>query len=119
MSVHRPDLDEERLTGERCLILEILNTPAEPKMSLARARVPPGVCTALHRLDGVTERYYMLEGRGAVRIGSGPETEVEGGDCVTIPPGVAQQIRNTGPKDLVFLCICTPRFVPACYVDLE
>ena len=36
-----------------------------------------------------------------------------------IPAGTAQQITNTGPEDLVFLCVCTPRFTPNCYRDSE
>ncbi|MDH5265956.1 MAG: cupin domain-containing protein, partial [Betaproteobacteria bacterium] len=36
-----------------------------------------------------------------------------------IPAGVAQAIRNTGPGDLVFHCVCTPRFTPDCYESLD
>ena len=38
---------------------------------------------------------------------------------VRIPAGVRQRIRNTGPTDLVFLCICTPRFEQSAYRELE
>jgi hypothetical protein len=31
----------------------------------------------------------------------------------------AQRIANLGDADLLFLAICTPRFVPACYESLE
>ena len=36
-----------------------------------------------------------------------------------IPAGCRQRITNTGRDDLVFLALCTPRFVPASYEDLE
>ena len=39
-------------TPERCFIQEILNDPSHPNSSLAVARVPPGVTTQLHRLNG-------------------------------------------------------------------
>ena len=117
--IHRADPRAESLTAEDCFILEIINTAEDPSVSLARARVPPGVVTALHRLEGITERYYLLAGRGVMSVGSEIETAVSVGDSVTIPAGVSQQIRNTGSDDLVFLCICTPRFVPECYVDLS
>ena len=36
-----------------------------------------------------------------------------------IPAGVPQRITNSDASDLVFDCICTPRFMPAAYLDLE
>jgi mannose-6-phosphate isomerase-like protein (cupin superfamily) len=39
-------------------------------------------------------------------------------DVVSIPAGVRQRISNTGIDDLVFLAICTPRFVKENYVEL-
>ncbi len=44
---------------------------------------------------------------------------VKPGDSVTIPVGTAQRIANVGTGDLVFLVLCTPRFVPECYRNLE
>ena len=41
------------------------------------------------------------------------------GDRVLIPAGVPQRITNTGDTDLEFYCLCTPRFRPEAYVDLE
>ena len=34
---------------------------------------------------------------------------------VVILAGVSQSIANTGSGDLIFYCICTPRFTPECY----
>ena len=36
-----------------------------------------------------------------------------------MPANVSQKITNTGDSDLIFPCICTPRFEPSCYLDLE
>lgn len=104
-------------TDERCAIIERLNDPACPEVSLARARVAPGVTTRLHQLDGITERYVIVAGSGVVEIGGTP-APVGPGDRVVIAPGVAQRIRNSGTCDLIFDCVCTPRFVPEAYVDL-
>ncbi|HCP02699.1 MAG TPA: cupin domain-containing protein, partial [Pseudomonas sp.] len=38
---------------------------------------------------------------------------------VVIPAGCPQRIRCVGEQVLVFLALCTPRFVPGCYEDLE
>jgi mannose-6-phosphate isomerase-like protein (cupin superfamily) len=105
------------LTEERCTILEVWNHPWDPEVSLARARVSPGVTTARHSLS-VDERYLIEQGRGRVEV-DGVETDVVAGDVVLIPRGAVQRIRNLGSEELVFLCICTPRFEPACYEDGE
>ncbi|HQV16296.1 MAG TPA: hypothetical protein PK620_15390, partial [Denitromonas sp.] len=44
---------------------------------------------------------------------------VVAGDTVVIAPGQRQRIRNPGAVDLLFLAVCTPRFVPSAYTDVE
>jgi len=117
--IRHPDASEEYWTGERCAILESSNTNEDPEVSIARARVAPGVTTAWHKLDGVVERYLITSGRGRVEIGDLPPEDVAAGDVVRIPAGVRQRIANVGEADLMFYAICSPRFVPECYVDLE
>lgn len=109
----------EFATPERCHIAETWNDPADPALSIARARVEPGVTTAWHRLDGVIERYRILSGRGRVELGDQPPVLVGPGDIVVIPAGEKQRITNVGETDLLFDCVCTPRFTPACYQSLE
>lgn len=109
----------EHETDERCSINELSNDAADPDLSIARARVLPGVTTRWHRVRGIAERYVILEGRGVVEVGGLPATEVGPGDVVRIPAGERQRIRNAGEGDLVFLAICTPRFVPGAYEDAE
>jgi mannose-6-phosphate isomerase-like protein (cupin superfamily) len=104
---------------EGCYILELANAPDDPAVSIARARVPPGGTTRWHRLAATTERYVILAGTGRVELGGLPPAPVAAGTVVVIPPDCAQRIANTGSGDLVFLAICTPRFVPAAYTDLE
>ncbi|MDH5265594.1 MAG: cupin domain-containing protein [Betaproteobacteria bacterium] len=117
--VVHPDPRSEYPSDERCSILESWNRPEDPAVSVARARVAPGESTRPHRLRGVIERYVIVEGRGAVTVGGAAEEAVGPGDVVVIPAGVAQAIRNTGPGDLVFHCVCTPRFTPDCYESLD
>ncbi|MDX9859031.1 MAG: cupin domain-containing protein [candidate division Zixibacteria bacterium] len=116
--IHPFNSGAEYLTDERCYINEYLNEGADG-MSIARARVEPGITTAWHRLHGVTERYVILEGRGRMEIGDEPAFDVYAGDTVVIPPGTRQRIANIGPDELVFLCLCTPGFTPECYEPLE
>lgn len=114
---HAPD-QQEYFFREGCHITEWLNHPDDPDASIARARVEPGITTRWHALDGITERYVILEGRGRAEIGDLSE-ELSAGDVAVIPAGVRQRITNIGDDDLVFLAICTPRFEESAYRDLE
>jgi mannose-6-phosphate isomerase-like protein (cupin superfamily) len=109
----------EFFTDEGCYIVELSNSDDDETCSIARARVAPGVTTKLHYLDGTVERYVILDGEGAVTVGDSATTPVRPYDVVTIPAGTAQQIRNTGTTDLIFLCVCTPRFRPSNYVSID
>ena len=113
------DESRERLTEEQCAILELSNTANDEAVSIARARVAVGVSTRWHRLDGIAERYVILEGNGVVEISDLPARIVYAGDVVIIPPGERQRIRNNGTTDLVFLAICTPRFRWEAYEDID
>lgn len=108
----------EFFTAERCHITELHNAVESPEASLAVARVEAGVTTQLHALVGITERYIVRKGEGLVEIG-GVTQALQVGDSAVIPAGVAQRITNTGTGDLEFYCLCTPRFVPESYVNLE
>ena len=113
------DASRETLTREQCYILELSNSAEDADVSIARARVAPGVQTRWHRLHGIVERYVILQGRGRVEIGDLEAREVGPGDVVRIPPEMRQRIANAGTQDLVFLAICTPRFIWSCYEDIE
>lgn len=114
---HQPDT--EFYIGEQCFITELSNGNHDEGMSIARARVTPGVSTHWHALRGTVERYVLLEGTGCVEVGDLPAQQVGPGDVVIIPAGCRQRITNTGSVDLVFLAVCSPRFTAACYEDLE
>ncbi|HEV8107938.1 MAG TPA: hypothetical protein VGP97_10470 [Burkholderiales bacterium] len=75
--------------SEGCFVAEWSNTQEDPAVSIARARVPPSVTTRWHRLAGTAE------------------------------PACRQRIANTGAGDLIFLAICTPRFIYDAYEELE
>jgi mannose-6-phosphate isomerase-like protein (cupin superfamily) len=113
------DPQAEYYTDERCFINELSNIPADDAVSIAQARVLVDEVTRWHKLLGITERYVILAGQGRVEVGQLPPCDVGPGAVVLIPPDCPQRIRNTGAADLVFLAICSPRFRPQCYVDLD
>lgn len=117
--VIRSDEAKEYYTEERCHILELSNSAADSELSIARARVEPGVTTAFHRVLQTAERYVIISGSGCVDIDGLDTTSVTPGDVVLIPPDVKQRISNTGDEDLVFLALCTPRFQPENYLHDE
>lgn len=107
---------KEYYTEERCYIIELYNSGDS---SIARARVKPGVTTGLHSLRETFEQYVILEGEGEVEVGGNPATKVGPFDVVNIAPDIPQRITNTGDKDLIFLCLCTPGFKQEAYENLE
>ena len=113
------DASREYDTAELCSINELSNDAQDPAVSIARARVKRGVTTRWHRVLGIAERYVILEGRGLVEVEGLAPSRVSPGDVVRIPASARQRIRNEGETDLVFLAICTPRFVPEAYEEVE
>lgn len=118
-SIQRSQPEDEYFFPEGCYILELSNSDADADVSIARARVLPGVTTQWHSLRATAERYLILEGRGRVEIGEGAPADVGPGDVVIIPPDTAQRIHNlSAHDDLIFLAICSPRFTPDAYQSL-
>ncbi|HST08821.1 MAG TPA: cupin domain-containing protein, partial [Terriglobales bacterium] len=76
-----------------------------------------GVTTKLHSVDGVVERYLIIAGSALVTIGDREPERVAPGDVVVIPPGISQKAMNDGQVDLIFYCVCTPRFSQKAYKE--
>ncbi len=104
------------LTPERCYIAENFSNK---EVSIAVATVKPSVTTKAHHLKGIQEIYIITAGKGKVAFTGLEPTAVGRGDVIIIPAGASQKITNTGQTDLVFYCVCTPRFIEACYFDDE
>ena len=116
--IKRCDLSKEYYFTEGCFITELSNSADDPDVSIARARVEPGIRTKWHSLKGITERYVIQKGVGSVEIGDLAPQDVGAGDVVIIAPEQRQRIKNTGETDLIFLAICSPRFEESKYVGL-
>lgn len=119
MSVIQGSLSKEFYFDEGCHIRELYNREADKRISIAHARVSPGVTTKFHRLQGIDEYYVIISGKGRVDVGDEPPQDVSPGDVVVIPPGYKQRITNTGADDLIFLCCCAPKFDKEQYESLE
>lgn len=111
-------INKEYYTTEGCHIIEVMNTAEQENVSIARARVEPGVKTRVHYLIDTSEHYCVQQGRGLVFLDEQAGFEVIPGDIVAIEPGQHQSIENIGNEDLIFLCVCTPRFKQENYVEV-
>ncbi|MEK6234677.1 MAG: cupin domain-containing protein [Planctomycetales bacterium] len=109
MDVHNLEQVSAFTTKDGSEIRELLahRNSSIRNQSLAEARLPPGKSTEPHYHPRTEEIYYVLRGRGLMRIGS-ESREVGPGDAVAIPPGARHQITNPGDEPLVFLCCCAP-----------
>jgi quercetin dioxygenase-like cupin family protein len=127
--IHQGSAAEETWFQEGCWIQEWSNHPDDPDCSIARARVPAGARTRWHRLHGTNERYVVLQGHGRVDVclegqfdpdlePTIERTEIGPGDVVIIPAGAGQRVQ-AHDEELVFLAVCTPRFDPARYEDID
>lgn len=77
--------------------------------TLAEARLEAGTCTTPHHHVKTEEIYFILEGRGHMRVGF-ETAAVAPGDAIAIPPGASHQITNTGDGLLRVLCCCAPGY---------
>ncbi len=103
---------------EGLFVKELMNSPENDRVSVARCRLPAGKQTRWHSLT-VTEWYLILEGQGRLELGSAPPIQVSADDCVEIAPGESQRIKNIGDTDLIFQSVCMPRFTPQSFSLLE
>lgn len=100
---------DEFTAGDGCRLRELLHpgkAALAVRYSLAHAVVVPGQATRPHRL-AASEVFYIMEGEGVMHI-NGEGSPVFPGQAIYIPPNAVQNIRNPGPKNLVFLCIVDP-----------
>lgn len=118
-NIYLTQFETEFYTSEGCHITEIFNRHPNPEVSIAQARVEAGVTTANHLLRGVAEWYYILSGHGEMFINGVSVGHVSPGTVVHIPADTPQYIRNSGQEDLVFLCICMPRFQTVVYEEIQ
>ncbi|MEO0443827.1 MAG: cupin domain-containing protein [Pseudomonadota bacterium] len=117
--VIKAEPSSEYFFEEGCYILELSNSASDPGLSIARARLTPGTATQPHKLLQTIERYIILSGSGEVFLDKQKPVSVSANDVVLIPENCSQWIRNTGEDDLLFMVLCTPRFVTDNYSECD
>jgi len=94
-SVKKFDSTSEYYIDEGCYITELSNSEQDSQLSIAKARVKPGITTKLHKLSGTIERYVVLEGEGLVEIEGLEPQKLAIYDVAVIPSDCSQKITNT------------------------
>ena len=82
------------------------NTGDKINYSLAQFTLESGKKSKLHKIKS-TEVYYIIEGQGEIAIDN-IIFKLAKNDSIFVPPSAKQFIKNTGKKDLKFLCIVYP-----------
>jgi quercetin dioxygenase-like cupin family protein len=90
--------------------MQLLCGPGDgcPTFAMRRFIVSPGGCTPRHHHDYEHE-VLVLAGEGVV-YGNGKEQALKTGDVLYVPANELHQFRNTGTRELEFLCL-VPAFV--------
>jgi len=102
------------ITRDGSQIRELMHPQAHAEFgvkaqSLAEARVVVGCKTQLHRHQLSEELYHITAGHGLMTLAN-ESFPVSSGDSICIKPGTPHCIENTGDKDLVILCCCSPAY---------
>jgi mannose-6-phosphate isomerase-like protein (cupin superfamily) len=98
--------------GEDGSIIRELASPRNSPLaqhSLAEIRHPRGTTSREHLHTQAEEVYYVVEGRGQVRIDG--ETQAIGpGDVVIMVAGQRHKLWQRGEQELVLLVTCVPAY---------
>ena len=104
--------DVQPFDGDDGSIIRELASPrnsALSRHSLAEIRHPPGPSSQAHHHTEAEEVYYVLKGRGSVRV-DGETRTIGPGDIVVIVPGQRHKVWQRGEGDLVLLVTCVPAY---------
>jgi mannose-6-phosphate isomerase-like protein (cupin superfamily) len=107
-----PSANLESFTGDDGSIIRELASPRNSSLtrhSLAEIRHPPGTASAEHYHTVAEEVYFVLEGRGEIRI-DGATHAIGPGDVVVIAPGERHKVWPVGEGDLVMAVTCVPAY---------
>ena len=78
-----------------------------PRLLVGLNALEPGQQHALHAHAGQDKVYHVLEGRGRFLLDD-RELDMQAGDLLVAPEGVAHGVRNTGSTRLLVLAILAP-----------
>jgi len=81
--------------------------PITQGLGMGMVTLPPGRTSSTHSHETEQEVWYVISGRGRVRVGD-EEAEIRPDTVVVAPPEVEHQLINDGEEDLRAIWIFTP-----------
>lgn len=104
--------DVKPFVGEDGAIVRELASPHNSPLfhhSLAEIRHPAGTASQEHYHTEAEEVYFVLAGRGGIRV-DGKTHTIGQGDVVIIASGERHKVWQEGEGDLVLLVTCVPAY---------
>jgi mannose-6-phosphate isomerase-like protein (cupin superfamily) len=104
--------DVQPIAGDDKSIIRELASPKNSGLtrhSVAEIRHPPGTASMEHYHKEAEEVYFVLSGRGGIRV-DGETRSIGPGDVVVIVPGQQHKVWQEGEGDLVLLVTCAPAY---------
>ena len=98
---------ENPVTGERMTFLETTESTGGEYVLVELRAEPGGAVAAAHVHPSQRERFEVLSGRLAAKVG-GRKVEARPGEALEVPAGIAHTWWNVGDKELVFRCEVRP-----------
>jgi mannose-6-phosphate isomerase-like protein (cupin superfamily) len=104
--------DVQPFVGDDGAIVRELASPRNSSLtrhSLAEIRHPSGTASQEHFHTEAEEVYFVIDGRGGIRV-DGETRTIGPGDVVVIAPGERHKVWSEGQEDLVLLVTCVPAY---------
>jgi mannose-6-phosphate isomerase-like protein (cupin superfamily) len=98
---------ENPVTGEQMTFLETSESTGGEYVLVELRAEPGSAVAAAHVHPSQWERFEVVSGRLAGKVG-GKRVEARPGEALEVPPGVAHTWWNAGDKELVFRCEVRP-----------
>lgn len=112
---HRADVVEPIASPSGEVVFELVGAApasgAAKHHSLAFVVIPPGKSSARHYHLVAEETFFVLQGTARMVIDDRDFPLMRGHACL-IQPGEKHQIWNPGDKELQFIAVCAPPWVP-------
>jgi mannose-6-phosphate isomerase-like protein (cupin superfamily) len=105
--IHAGQTIENPVTGERIVFHKTSRETSGEAVEIEVFVRPGGVVAAAHVHPFQSERFEVLAGRIAMKVGR-ERIEAGPGDVVTVEPGTAHKFWNAGSEEARFRCVVRP-----------
>lgn len=108
------EVEGERMSPPHARTIKHLAAPwtlGTQNLWVGVSKVDPGSSSNMHAHDDLEEIFYVISGRGKIRVGD-EEEPIEAGSCIYMPRNTPHQLINTSDETLKVLAVTSPPFIP-------